>query len=85
MVLHVKILTEKHGKAILVSIDYQVTSNPGSNHGCQMRLAFYCLVRLGIRGGGELYNLHKGDISVCIDKAGRSHVQLVVLKIQPAL
>lgn len=34
---------------------------------------------MGIRGGQELYELHRNDITVCLDKAGREYVKYVVV------
>ncbi|CAM6105270.1 unnamed protein product [Calypogeia fissa] len=67
----VEILKEEDEKAILADVDHQIYTP----HGCQKRLAFYCLVRLGIRGGLELYELQRQDFSVQTDKEGREFIR----------
>ncbi|CAM6090480.1 unnamed protein product [Calypogeia fissa] len=66
----VEILKEEHEKAILADVDHQIYTPQ-----CQKRLAFYCLVRLGIRGGLELYELQRQDFLIQTDKEGREFVR----------
>lgn len=54
----------------LADIDHQITSS----YGCQKRLAFYFLARLGTLGGLELYNLMRNDIWIFTDMSGREYV-----------
>ncbi|CAM6122551.1 unnamed protein product [Calypogeia fissa] len=67
----VETLIDEHKKAILSDIDHQIHNS----HGCQKRLAFLCLVRLGIRGGVELYELQRRDLTVTIDNRGCEYVR----------
>lgn len=55
---------------VLANIDHQVYSP----HGAQKRLAFYYLVRLGIRGRVELHELQRQDIRVETSPNGKDFV-----------
>ncbi|CAM6086293.1 unnamed protein product [Calypogeia fissa] len=64
-------ISEAMEKAVLQDIDHQITSP----HACQKRLAWYLLLRMGIRGGGELYNLMRQDINIQSTLEGREYVR----------
>jgi hypothetical protein len=60
-------LTVAMETAILSDVDHQLTSSIG----CQKRLAFYIMCRLGIHGGSELWKMQRNDLKLVEDSSGR--------------
>jgi hypothetical protein len=56
----VQSLTLAMETVILSDVDHQITSSVG----CQKRLAFYIMCRLGICGGSELHKMQRNDLKL---------------------
>jgi hypothetical protein len=67
----VSTLTIAMEKAILSDIDHQINSSTG----CQKRLAFYIMCRLGIRGGTELHSMLRTDLKIKKDDQDKEYIE----------
>jgi hypothetical protein len=57
--------------AILSDLDHQMSHSVG----CQIRLAFYIMCRIGTRGGLELWNMKLTDLKIKADATGKEYIE----------
>jgi hypothetical protein len=69
-VLQVGTVTLEMEMALMLDLEHQITDSQG----CQKRLALYLMLRLGIRGGIELWNLKRTDVKLQKDNRGREYL-----------